>query len=450
MVMLPEKQVIGVAVLNRLARELLETHLLGLWVSGEVSNLSRAASGHYYFALKDGTAQVRCALFKGRMSGVDLSLKEGDQIELTGKITLYEARGEFQIVVEQIRQTGAGKLYAAYEALKEKLSKEGIFATEKKQTIPFFPKTIGIITSPSAAALRDVVMTIRRRMGGNVHLILYPTAVQGKGSELSIANAIAIANQRNEADVLLLCRGGGSIEDLWSFNEEIVVRAIAAAHLPIISGIGHETDFTLSDFVADVRASTPTAAAELAVPDKQQLLGQVLGYSAQIRQQMERRCTDANQSVDRLNALLRQPRQLLKERKNHIFILLQQLHQQMDRKYEQNQHRLAGYQTQLTQHRPNLAFFRQRIAQLEQQMTQYQDYTLRDKRQKLASITAILTATSPKHILARGFSVVRNSKGHIIRSPHGLRLGQKIHIDFAEGSTQAVVSEEGAQKDLFD
>lgn len=447
--MLPEEQVIGVSVLNRLARELLETHLPGLWVSGEVSNLTRAASGHCYFTLKDGAAQVRCALFKGRSDVKRLVLQEGDQIELTGRITLYEARGEFQIVVEQIRQTGAGRLYAAYAALKEKLQAEGLFAKEKKQELPYFPKSIGIVTSPSAAALRDVVKTLQRRMS-NIKLIIYPTAVQGKGSELSIAHAINTANQRAEVDVLIVCRGGGSIEDLWSFNEEVVVRAIAACNLPVVSGVGHETDFTLSDLVADVRASTPTAAAEIVAPDKMQLQQHCHKIAEHIQQQMQRRLIDAVQHLDYLNGLLRHPKDYLVQKSRQIFILREQMKQCMERKYEQKNHQLIQYKTLLWQYCPNIVLFRQRLSQQEVQLTQHRNYLMREKQLNLDKLYALLSATSPQNILQRGFSVVRDTKKQIIRSPDSLRLGQKIHIDFANGGIWAVVSEEGKQQDLFD
>ncbi|MBQ9724189.1 MAG: exodeoxyribonuclease VII large subunit, partial [Neisseriaceae bacterium] len=265
---------LSVSQLNAHARFLLEEQIGSVWVSGEISGWKPSVSGHCYFSLKDDNAQVRCALFKGQASRLDFAPKDGDAVELFGKVTVYEAGGSYQIIVQEMRPTGAGRLYAAFEALKKRLSAEGLFDTAKKRPIPTCPQKIGIITSPAAAALRDVVTTLRRRMP-NIEIIVYPTAVQGKGSENEIAAAIHTANERREVDTLIVCRGGGSIEDLWAFNEEITVRAVANSALPIVSGVGHETDFTLCDFAADMRAATPTAAAELCSPDKEELLLQI-------------------------------------------------------------------------------------------------------------------------------------------------------------------------------
>ncbi|MEK9940272.1 MAG: exodeoxyribonuclease VII large subunit, partial [Methylotenera sp.] len=264
-------KVMTVSELNRLARSILEQSFPLFWVSGEISNLTRAASGHWYFSLKDSTAQVRCVMFKGRNSYIDFIPREGDKIEARCTVTLYEARGDFQLTVEFIQRAGLGALFEAFEKLKNKLGLEGLFDVANKKPIPAHPKQIGIVTSADAAALRDVLTTLKRRMP-NIPVVIYPTPVQGKGAAELIANAIHTANQRAECDVLIICRGGGSIEDLWQFNEEIVARAIAQSNIPTISGVGHETDFTIADFVADMRAATPTAAAELAAPARDSLL----------------------------------------------------------------------------------------------------------------------------------------------------------------------------------
>ena len=253
---------LSVSELNHLAKNLLEDQLTGLWVGGEVSNLVKAASGHYYFVLKDQRAQVRCTLFKHAARSLAALLREGEEVEVLGKITLYEARGEFQINVQEVRRKGLGQLFEAYERLKQRLQAEGLFDAARKRPLPTAPQCIGVVTSLAAAALRDVVTTLRRR-APDVRVIVYPTAVQGAGSEFQVASAIAAAAEHAQADVLIVCRGGGSIEDLWAFNEEAVVRAVAASPIPVVSGVGHETDFTLTDFAADVRAPTPTAAARL-------------------------------------------------------------------------------------------------------------------------------------------------------------------------------------------
>ena len=262
--------IISVSELNRLARDVLEQSFPLFWVSGEISNFTRAASGHWYFSLKDESAQVSCVMFRGRNSYLDWSPKEGDKVEARALVTLYEARGSFQLTIEFLQRAGAGALFEAFEKLKTKLQQEGLFDAAFKQAIPAHPKQIGIVTSSDAAALHDVLTTLRRRMP-NIPVVIYPTPVQGKGASTQIANAINSAHQRNECDVLIICRGGGSMEDLWQFNEEIVARAIANCKIPTISGVGHETDFTICDFVADVRAPTPTAAAELASPSRESL-----------------------------------------------------------------------------------------------------------------------------------------------------------------------------------
>ena len=292
---IPQK-VLSVSELNRLARDVLQASFPLNWVSGEVSNFTRAASGHWYFSLKDAGAQVRCVMFKGRNSYTDFTPREGDKIEARATVTLYEARGDFQLTVESIRQAGLGDLFEKFEQLKRQLQQEGLFEAARKQAIPAHAKTIGIVTSPDAAALRDVLTTLNRR-NPNIKVIIYPTPVQGKSAAATIASTINNANARQEVDTLIICRGGGSIEDLWQFNEEIVARAIANCSIPTISGVGHETDFTICDFVADSRAATPTAAAELACQD----MGHLKQKLSNIAQQLNRQMGNVKQLQSRLN-----------------------------------------------------------------------------------------------------------------------------------------------------
>ena len=397
---------VSVSELNALAKYILENQLSGLWVTGEISNLTRAASGHYYFSLKDGAAQVRCVMFKNTAISYSQTLQEGNQIELNGTISIYEARGEFQITVSQLRLTGLGKLYETYEQLKTQLQNEGLFDTKRKQALPTYPKAIGIVTSLAAAALRDVVSTLQRR-APDIPIIVYPTAVQGIGSEQQIAQAITLATQRHEVDVLIVCRGGGSIEDLWSFNEEIVVRAIANCTIPIISGVGHETDFTLTDFAADLRAPTPTAAAELASPNHSALLYQITQLHNRLHHALIQHYHRASQQTDWLAAQVRHPQQRL--------------------------HQLQQY-----------------LQQLQTTLYHQQQHNLNQAHQQLQQQAILLNALSPQHILARGFSVVKNSRGQIIRDAAALKQGQKLHILFAEGQTDVRVTGEQAQPDLFD
>ena len=248
--------VLTVSALNQAVAQLLERNIPLTWVSGEISNFTRAASGHWYFTLKDQAAQVRAVMFRGRAQYAGFMPREGDKVEVRALVTLYAPRGDYQLSVEAIRRAGLGNLYEAFLQLKAQLTAEGLFDQQRKRTIPGFVRSIGIVTSPQAAALRDILTALQRR-APHIRIVLYPTPVQGEGSPQKIAQAIATASSRAECDVLLVCRGGGSIEDLWSFNEEIVARAIAACSMPVISGVGHETDFTISDFAADMRAATP-------------------------------------------------------------------------------------------------------------------------------------------------------------------------------------------------
>ena len=440
---------ISVSELNALAKALLEDHLAGLWIAGEVSNLTRAASGHYYFSLKDSRAQVRCAMFKGAAARLAKPLKEGDHIEVAGKISIYEARGEFQITVNEVRLKGLGQLYEAYERLKAQLQAEGAFAAERKKPLPARPQCIGIVTSLAAAALRDVVTTLKRR-APEIPVIVYPTAVQGAGSEFQIAQAIKTASQRAECDVLIICRGGGSIEDLWAFNEEPVVRAIEACAIPVVSGVGHETDFTLADFVADVRAPTPTGAAELVSPNLQESLHRLAQAQGRLKTVLEQRYFDASQKLDWLARQIRHPRQKLDEQRTYIHKLAQTLSYSMTQNVRAHTARFER-QTQALKHcQPNISVYRQDISCFQTTLSHAFRQLLAHRRQSLTAQTALLEAVSPQQILERGFSVVKNTRGQVIRNADVLKQGQKLHITFADGETDVRVTKEQAQRELFD
>ena len=440
---------ISVSELNALAKALLEDHLAGLWIAGEVSNLTRAASGHYYFSLKDSRAQVRCAMFKGAAMRLAKPLKEGDHIEVSGKISIYEARGEFQITVNEVRLKGLGQLYEAYERLKAQLQAEGAFSAERKKPLPARPQCIGIVTSLAAAALRDVVTTLNRR-APEIPVIVYPTPVQGTGSELQIAQAIKTASQRAECDVLIVCRGGGSIEDLWAFNEEPVVRAIEACAIPVVSGVGHETDFTLADFVADVRAPTPTGAAELVSPNRQESLHRLAQAKGRLKTVLEQRYFDASQKLDWLARQIRHPRQKLDEQRTYIHKLAQTLSYSMTQNVRAHTARFER-QTQALKHcRPDISVYRQDIDRFQTTLSHSFRQLLTHRRQSLTAQTALLEAVSPQQILERGFSVVKNTRRQVIRNADVLKQGQKLHITFADGETDVRVTKEQAQRELFD
>ena len=440
---------LAVSQLNALARQLLEQNLANLWVSGEISNLTRASSGHYYFSLKDNKAQVRCALFKSHADRLTTPLREGDQVELTGKITLYEARGEFQISVNQLRLAGMGSLFEAYERLKAQLASEGVFDAERKHALPPHPQTIGIVTSTATAALRDIVSTLKRRMS-SLKVIVYPTAVQGKGSEFQIAKAIHTANKRNEVDVLLVCRGGGSIEDLWAFNEEVVVRAIAACSIPVVSGVGHETDVTLSDFVADVRAPTPTGAAELVSPDVRVLRQRIHSLQAASALALQRRYQDLSQRIDWYARQLKHPSEQIKAQGQQILQKQQQIRYSFQNYMRAQQQNLLWQHAQLHASAPNIKHLQHNLSQTQKVLHNSWLGLKQQQEQRLHKQIALLEALSPQHVLQRGFSVVKNHRGQVVSSANEVRFGQHINIIFHDSEAAAQITLGSAQQDLFD
>ncbi len=290
-------EILTVSQLNQAVSRVLERNFALTWIAGEISNFTRAASGHWYFTLKDANAQVRSVMFRGRAQYVDFNPREGDKVEVRATVGLYAPRGDFQLNVEAMRKAGVGDLYEAFLRLKAKLAAEGLFDADRKRALPAFPRTVGIVTSAQAAALRDVISAFRRR-ASHLQLVLYSTLVQGEGSAERIAEAISTASRRAECDLLLVCRGGGSLEDLWSFNDEQVARAIAACSMPVISGVGHETDFTIADFVADLRAPTPTAAAELAATPTRDWLATVAQHAHDLSDALRRQLDARAQTLD--------------------------------------------------------------------------------------------------------------------------------------------------------
>ena len=397
-----QQKILSVSELNRLAREVLEQSFPLFWVSGEVSNFTRAASGHWYFSLKDATAQVKCVMFKGRNTYVDFVPREGDKIEARATVGLYEARGDFQLTVEFVQKAGLGALFEAFEKLKIKLEHEGLFDPAFKKPIPKHPKTIGIVTSPDAAALRDVLTALKRRNPA-INVIIYPTPVQGKGAAALIAKAIHAANQRAECDTLIICRGGGSMEDLFSFNEEIVARAIDECTIPTISGVGHETDFTICDFVADLRAATPTAAAELASQDVQAMQKQLHHLWSRLGRLMDIGLQGSAQRLDYLSKRLISPLQQIENKANQ----LRQL-----------------------QNRMNIGLQRQ----------------LQMKNMRLMNVQNSLAQLNPHNVLARGYAMVQNSSGEMVKNSQQLAVGETVKITLHIGEADATISANQAKK----
>ena len=420
-----KNRVLRVAELNFAIKQLLESNIPLLWVRGEISNLVKAASGHWYFSLKDDQAQVRCVMFRNKNQLLSNSIgnrqqvANGMQIEILAAATLYEQRGDFQLTVEQMRPAGLGILYEQFERLKQLLQSEGLFAAERKRPLPAFPKRIGIITSPQAAALRDVLTTLKLRLP-TVPVLLYPAPVQGTGSAEKIAAAIQLANRRTECDVLIVCRGGGSIEDLWAFNEEIVARAIAASTIPIVSGVGHETDFTIADFAADERAPTPTAAAQRVVPDRHALLKGLRGTAQHLQRAQRNRLQNAMQALDYLQRRLVHPAQQLQRQA----LQLDQLQQRMRRAIayrKQQQH----WQWQ----------------SLAQRMFKAMRATQTQHNSRIENLAQHLILLDPKQVLARGYSLVQDAGGGVVSDAGQLAVGEKLRITFAKGWARTDVRE---------
>jgi len=440
----PSNDVISVSALNRLARDLLESGLAPTWIGGEISNLTLASSGHAYFSLKDASAQVRCVMFRQRLALLPFRLNNGMQIELKGAVTIYEARGDFQINVNTMRAAGRGQLFEAFERLKAALSAEGLFEPERKRPIPFFPETIGIVTSGAAAALRDVVTTLSRRMP-SIKLILYPTPVQGDGAAEQIAKAIYTANERAEAEVLIVCRGGGSIEDLWSFNEEVVARAIAASTIPVISGVGHETDFTICDFVADLRAPTPTAAAEMASPSQQQQQARLEHETQRLARSLSRRLSDKSQRLDQLAHRLRHPGERLAQQQQLLERHQTRLQQLVLIRLEQARWRLQLATTRTERHHPQLRQSTIQLEQLSLALSRGINRTLKNRQSMVERLRDALESINPEAVLQRGYAIVQNHKGEAVKSTQSLKQGERVTIRLAEGSTGAVIDHESKE-----
>jgi exodeoxyribonuclease VII large subunit len=389
------RPILSVTELLRSVRDTLERRFPLLWVRGELSNLSRAPSGHRYFTLKDRGAQVDCVMFRSRAAALEVELREGMQVEAQVLVSLYEPRGRFQLTVEALRPAGLGPLYERFLKLKEKLEREGLFDEAAKRPLPAHPRTIGVITSLAAAALRDVLTTLARRNRA-VGVIVYPAPVQGEGAAARIASVLATASARAECELLLLVRGGGSIEDLWPFNEESVARAIRASRIPVLVGVGHESDFTIADFAADRRAPTPTAAAELATPARLELLKNLEACVRCLSREMRRRLQYAMQSLDGCAKRLVHPAE-----------------------------RLRRSQQALTQLRTRLAFalghrVHRCVAQLER-------------------LQASLAGLDPTAVLGRGYSITRNAAGEVLRDASQASEGERVFTTLARGSLQSKV-----------
>ncbi|QJD67962.1 exodeoxyribonuclease VII large subunit [Xanthomonas campestris pv. badrii] len=439
------QQILTPSQLNTLARDLLEGSFPLVWVEAELSSVTRPASGHLYFTLKDARAQIRCAMFKPKSTWLKFQPREGLRVLARGRLTLYEARGDYQLVLDHMEEAGEGALRRAFDALRARLAAEGLFDAERKRTLPAHVRRLAVITSPSGAAVRDVLSVLARRFP-LLEVDLLPSLVQGESAAAQITALLQRADASARYDVILITRGGGSLEDLWAFNDEALARAIAAAQTPVVSAVGHETDFSLSDFVADVRAPTPSVAAELLVPDQRELLARVRRARTRLAQLQQHALGNAMQRADRLALRLRahspQARLHLLQRRQED--AARRLHGRMTQLLERLQARLQRGQARLQAHTPqrNLASLQQRLRALHPQAAMQR--RLQHDHLRLRSVVRSLEAVSPLATVARGYAIVtRPADGQVIRSAAEVAPGERLRAQLADGSIDVRVEPGG-------
>jgi exodeoxyribonuclease VII large subunit len=432
-------EILSVSALILNVRDLLEHRYPLLWVAGEISNFTTAKSGHAYFVLKDAHAQARCVMFRHRRRGLEWLPRDGMQIEAQVLVTMYEPRGDFQLNVETMRRAGRGALFEAFMRLRERLEKEGLFETETKRRLPPFPRTIGVVTSRDAAALRDVLTTLKRR-DPSVAVILFPVRVQGEGAAEEIAAALGTAGRRGECDVLLLVRGGGSIEDLWAFNEEIVARAVRACPIPVVTGIGHETDFTIADFAADWRAPTPTAAAEVVSPERIQLLQVISRLAARLGLRARHELEGRMLHVDHLARRLVHPGARLQAQSEMLGQLRVRLGQALARVVAERQWRIAVLLQRGRARLPNLDELSARCAQAISRVRAAARARVERAAADCVRLAASLSHLDPAAVLERGYSIVHKLDGGIVRDSAALAVGESVALRFAKGRARARIA----------
>ncbi|MEA1065678.1 exodeoxyribonuclease VII large subunit [Erwinia sp. HR93] len=435
--------VFTVSRLNQAVRQLLDAEMGLIWIQGEISNFTRPASGHWYFTLKDNTAQVRCAMFRNSNRRVTFSPQSGQQVLVRASVTLYEPRGDYQIIAESMQPAGAGLLQQQYEQLKQRLEAEGLFAQAHKQPLPSPARCVGVITSKTGAALHDILHILRRRDPG-LPVIVYPTAVQGADAPPQIVQAIETANRRAECDVLIVGRGGGSLEDLWSFNDERVARAIFASRLPIISAVGHETDVTIADFVADLRAPTPSAAAELVSRSQAELLRRLQTQQERMEMAMDYYLAGRDSRFMRLYHRLQQqhPQLRLARQQTQLLRLRQRMESALEEKSKRLRERLQRTTRRLELQHPGARVQRAsaQLKQVEYRLTQRITQQLGATRERFGNALVHLEAVSPLATLARGYSVTALPDGKLLKATTQLSVGDKLTTRLADGWVESEVS----------
>lgn len=427
----------SVSQLNQSVRLMLENQLGAVWLTGEISNFSQPVSGHWYLSLKDENAQVRCAMFRMKNLRVSFRPTNGMQVLVRANVSLYEPRGDYQLIIESMHLAGEGLLMQQFEALKLKLAAEGLFAQHLKKNLPHFSKAVGIITSKTGAALQDILHILQRR-DPSLKIIIYPTAVQGKDAATEIAQMIELANQRQEVDVLIVGRGGGSLEDLWCFNEEMVARAIFHSHLPVISAVGHETDVTIADFVADVRAPTPSAAAELVSRNQTELLQQLQYRRQRLEIALDRLFAEKQQKLRHLSLRLhnQHPQAQLRIQQQLITQLSHRLQQSLHHRWQKKAENLTALSMRLYKNPLPLRLqqYEQQLAQLKVRLNSHMNLTLSLQQKQLAHLCGKLDSLSPLKVLARGYSITQNQQNFTIRSIKDVNVGEHIKTRLTDGN----------------
>ncbi len=434
---------LSVSQLNRDVRLLLETELPRLWVEGELSNLARPASGHVYFSLKDDGAQIRCAFFRQRQRGLAFRPENGRQVLVRGRVSLYEPRGDYQMIVEQMEEAGEGELRRRFDALKKKLAAEGLFDQALKRRLPRLPRRVGVVTSPTGAAVRDILQVLARRFPA-VPVIVYPTAVQGDAAAPGIVAAIETAGRRTECDVLILARGGGSLEDLWSFNEEAVARAVRASPIPVLTGVGHEIDFTIADFAADLRAPTPSGAAELVVPDWREWSARLDQGARRLASGLDRRLEGRGQTLDRLarRLTLASPARRLRQQQERLDSLSRRMASARSALLVTAGHRLERQHARLLAASPagRLKELHGRLRLADRTLRRVMPERLQGLRTRLAGDARALNTVNPLATLERGYAIVSTEPGDaVLREAATVEPGARIRARVARGSLTAVV-----------
>jgi exodeoxyribonuclease VII large subunit len=438
----PDRDVYSVSRLNREVRVLLERGFGSLWLEAEISNFARPSSGHWYFSLKDAAAQVRCAMFRQRNMLCAVAPRDGQKVLVRARIGLYEPRGEYQLIIDHLEDAGLGALKRQFEELSARLAGEGLFATDRKRPLPRLPRRIGVITSPTGAAVRDIIHVLARRFAA-VPVLIYPVAVQGAQAAAEITTALILAGRRAECDVLILGRGGGSLEDLWAFNDEALARAIVASPIPVITGIGHEVDFTIADFAADVRAPTPSAAAELVVPDADEWLEALVRGGARMERAMRRRLDEHRKHLAWLGgrAALVSPGARLTQQSQRLDELEQRLTRALRQRLHERRERLRWLTGRATLVSPAARLLQQsaRVDALEQRLQRACRERLRRARDRLLPLIRTLNAVSPLATLERGYAIVSTVDGSILRDAAAAQPGMVIEARLGRGSVRARV-----------